>query len=217
MDTCPLTGVPCSNPKVIHVTDIGAGYVADKSYDLCQVCASGKIQQTPPSEPPKAQLHPVVKNLFDLLQIILTSKVKKSISTEQPPQQPPQQPPPPQPQQLANVKPDCPVCGTTIQDILKTSKLGCPNCYEYYKTELLPLLIHAHKSSEHVGKRPKHKNIIVEDLPAEEQIKVLELQIKQAADQEKYEKAKELKDKLTILKSANPQSEPPSTEAISSD
>ena len=188
MDKCPITGAPCSNPKTIHVTDIGPNYSAENSFDLCQVCAMGKIQEPKPAE---AQVHPIVKNLFNLLSIILTSKVKQAQEQAKTPEPTPIQP-------LS--KPPCPTCGTTIHDIATTQRLGCPNCYEYYKTELLPVLIHAHKSAEHVGKRPKHKGPIIENLPVEEQIKLFELQIKQAVDQEQYEKAKELKDKIASLK-----------------
>lgn len=194
MDKCPITGAPCSNPKIIHVTDVGPGYSAENAYDLCQVCAMGKAQQQQPPEQ-KAPLHPFVKSLFDMLSLILTAK-KQAQQV---------QPPPPElvvPQQQPLQKPPCPTCGTTIQDIVTTQRLGCPHCYEYYKIELLPVLIHAHKSAEHVGKQPKRKGPCFEDLPAEEQVRILEMQIKLAADQELYEKAKELKDKLTAIKAS---------------
>lgn len=194
MDKCPITGAPCSNPKLIHVTDVGSGYTAENSYDLCQVCAMGKAQQPEP----KATVHPLLKTLFDLLSLIIASK-KQAQQTQQVQEQP-------QPQALESVvptsqmKPSCPACGTTIQDIVTTQRLGCQICYEHYQTELLPVLIHAHKSAEHVGKRPKNKGPKLEELPVKEQIYVLEMQIKQLADQEQYEKAKELKDRLTALK-----------------
>lgn len=195
MEKCPYTGAPCSNPKVIHVTEVGPDYTATGFYDLCQSCSMGKSQQA------EGHLHPIVKNLFDLLAIIInfknqTQDTSQKISLE--PTVPVQQ------------KPPCPNCGTTVEDIAKSQRLGCPECYEYYKIELLPVLIHAHKSSEHVGKRPKHKESVMDSLPIPEQIYVLEMQMKLAVEQEQYEKAKEIKDKLTVLKSINLQSEPPS-------
>lgn len=193
MEKCPYTGDPCSNPKVIHITDVGSNYTAVDTYDLCQTCAMGKTQT-------EKQLHPIVKNLFDLLLLIITSKTKQAQEIAQEPVSPP----------APQGKPPCPNCGTTIHDIITNERLGCPECYEYYKVELLPVLIHAHKSSEHVGKRPKHKNLVIDNLPAEEQICVLEMQMKLAVEQEQYEKAKEIKDKLAVLKSTNPLPEPPS-------
>lgn len=207
MDKCPITGMPCDNPKVIHVTDIGPNYTAAKSYDLCQICGAAKLQQE------QSQLPPVVSSLFGMLQAILAAKKQQLQGQGQATPNPGafvalpviQQPVAPPPQ----MKPPCPACGTTIHDIQQTNRLGCPQCYEWYKHELMPVLIHAHKATEHVGKQPKPKAAILEDMPLEEQIYVLEMQIKQAVEHEKYEKAGELKAKLDQLKATLPP-EPPS-------
>lgn len=180
MERCPITGVPCSNPKIVHITDVGPGYTAENTYDLCQVCAMSKVQQKP-----KPEEKPIIKNLFDLLKLLITSKAQQ---VQQPVQ--PVEPPPPPP------VPSCPGCGMTAQELVHAKKLGCPTCYDFYKRELLPVLIHAHKSTEHVGKKPKCNH----SLPVEEQIKTLELQMKQAVEQEQYEKAQELKNRLAELK-----------------
>lgn len=195
MDKCPYTGAPCSNPKVIHITEVGPDYTATEIYDLCQSCSMGKNQQT------EEHLYPIVKNLFDLLAIIINSKNQTQDTSQKISSEP-----------IASVrqKPPCPNCGTTAEDVVRNQRLGCSECYEHYKIELLPILIHAHKSSEHVGKRPKYKEPVIDSLPIPEQIYVLEMQMKLAVEQEQYEKAKEIKDKLTALKSINLQSEPPS-------
>jgi protein-arginine kinase activator protein McsA len=118
----------------------------------------------------KKPLPPLLTSLFELIKMATT------------------------PQQLPT-KPPCPGCGITVQYIIKNSRLGCGRCYEYFKNELLPVLIQSHKNIKHVGKKPEFSNL-------EERIINLELQLKQAIEQEQYEKAKEIKIKLDMLKSA---------------
>ena len=90
----------------------------------------------------------------------------------------------------------CPQCGSSMNDIVKMSRLGCENCYEYYKKELLPIIMRTHKSIKHTGKRPKN-------ICPSRQIKLLEEQMKLAVEKELYESAKEIKDKIAQLKLSN--------------
>ena len=175
MHKCPLHGNPCDNPKIIHVTEVGANYMVEKTYDLCQICGNNKINE---ALIPKTKISSMVQDIIDLLSVTVASG---KIITEIP--------------QLS-VKSPCPFCETTIYDIIKSSRLGCAKCYEHYKEELIPVILKAHKSMDHKGKQPKYKTSL---LSLEEQIYVLKLKIKQAIEQEQYEKAKELKDQLDII------------------
>ncbi len=137
---------------------------------LCDECGSNYVK-------PKSSLPPVLLGLFELLKMATLGKLSQMVSSKQKP----------------IGKPPCPTCGMSIQDIIKTSRLGCGDCYNYYKQELIPVLMQAHKIIEHKGKRPK-------SVSREEEIRTLELQLKQAVDQEQYEKAQEIKKKLDGFK-----------------
>jgi hypothetical protein len=209
---CPVTGLPCPHPKVIHVTEVGANYEATGVFHLCQVCGNAMMEEDKPKPPPppvqpQPALPPFVKGLFELLALVMHNKMKgfAAVPVQQQPPQMPQGLPQPQYIPTPIMKPPCPVCGTTLHDIAKTSRLGCGHCYEHYRTELLPVFINAHKAAEHVGKRPKQKHSL-EGIPLEEQIKLVELQLKQAVEFEQYERAQVLKQKLDELrKQINPE------------
>ena len=75
----------------------------------------------------------------------------------------------------------CSVCGSTIDDIITTGKLGCPRCYEDHKEQIatnLPLLHFGGRT--HKGKSPKK----LEDL------------LEKAVKQERYEDAAVLRDRI---------------------
>ena len=86
-----------------------------------------------------------------------------------------------------NPKLPCPSCRWSLLDIAKQARLGCSDCYEHFKEELLPILSHAQKSVRHVGKQPKHKQATVASLEK------LKLQLSQAVKEERYEDASEIK------------------------
>ena len=46
----------------------------------------------------------------------------------------------------------CPVCGTRFTDFEKTGLLGCPSCYDVFKTELLPHIARIQGKVKHTGK-----------------------------------------------------------------
>jgi len=86
-----------------------------------------------------------------------------------------------------NMEPAC-SCGHTIRDIVFTGRVGCGNCYEYFKKELMPLIEMYQSSLKHKGKVPK--NIIL----------TLEEQLKRAVAKEDYETAARLRDEIKLLR-----------------
>ncbi len=94
----------------------------------------------------------------------------------------------------------CPYCGITYKQFRSQGRLGCPHDYEVFQAELGPLLesIHAGET-QHVGKCPprasdssrRHYDLIR-----------LRSQLKAAVDDEAYEKAAELRDKIQTLEDA---------------
>ena len=45
----------------------------------------------------------------------------------------------------------CPICNLSFSDIAKSGKVGCSDCYNTFKEELLPYLKRVHGSTVHVG------------------------------------------------------------------
>jgi protein-arginine kinase activator protein McsA len=82
----------------------------------------------------------------------------------------------------------CPTCGTTIQDIANTSRIGCPDCYTTFKEELKPFIMNFHKAYKHIGKSPKRIDN-----------KDLKKALEEAIKKEDYELAAKLRDDIKKL------------------
>lgn len=85
----------------------------------------------------------------------------------------------------------CPTCGFTNEDLRKTGRLGCPNCYAVFAEMLGDVLNDCQKGLQHSGKVPeaqvglRKKNLA--DL------------LKKAVDDERFEEAALLRDQLKVL------------------
>lgn len=97
----------------------------------------------------------------------------------------------------------CPVCKTSLREFKSTGKLGCPNCYEMFRTEIANILkriapFETHKQD--AIKAPKAK----QSKPSkDEQIKTLREEMKLAVSEERYEDAAKIKKQIAKLESAN--------------
>ncbi len=90
----------------------------------------------------------------------------------------------------------CPVCGITFFEFRNHGRLGCPHDYECFGAELAPLLVNIHGDVEHKGKRPKRASANAE---SGRQLIRLRRELKEAVDQEDYELASVLRDKIKEL------------------
>lgn len=43
----------------------------------------------------------------------------------------------------------CPECGTDVESLRRSGLLGCPHCYEVFRTQLEPLLRSVHHATDH--------------------------------------------------------------------
>ena len=91
----------------------------------------------------------------------------------------------------------CDKCGSTFNDIVRSGKIGCADCYSTFYDKLLPSLERLHGRTRHEGKIP---NGIVE-VPDKSEKEKLQDELKQAVDEQNYEKAAELRDKIKALES----------------
>ncbi len=92
----------------------------------------------------------------------------------------------------------CEKCGNTFNDIVNSGKLGCADCYETFYDKLLPSLQRIHGKTRHEGKNPTViKTDVVESVDV---ITNLTEQLKQAINEQDFEKAAQLRDKINELK-----------------
>ncbi len=92
------------------------------------------------------------------------------------------------------VKLECSSCHMEYKDFKKFGRLGCSECYTSFSTHLATLLKRIHGSNHHFGKSPtrvspaqKKKTEVFGDL---------KIQLQRAIQNEDFEKAAQLRDKL---------------------
>jgi protein arginine kinase activator len=90
----------------------------------------------------------------------------------------------------------CPHCGITFKQFRSQGRLGCPRDYEIFHQELLPLLESIHGETQHVGKFPPK---ISETSRRQYELLRLKNELKTAIDDEKYELAAGLRDRIQTL------------------
>jgi protein arginine kinase activator len=87
----------------------------------------------------------------------------------------------------------CPICGITFFEFRNQGRLGCPHDYVCFQKELEPLILNIHGETTHVGKRPVRSSA---DTAHQTDLIRLRKDLKQAIEQEKYERASELRDEI---------------------
>ena len=87
----------------------------------------------------------------------------------------------------------CPVCGITFYEFRNEGRLGCPHDYTCFDAELEPLVVNIHGATKHVGKHPRRT-----DGDSDWQTKLIRLrrELKEAVDEERYERASALRDEI---------------------
>jgi protein arginine kinase activator len=99
----------------------------------------------------------------------------------------------------------CPGCNTTLEDMTKQDRLGCPQCYETFDKYIKPLLENYHGSLVHKGKVPKHleDHQIKALFPPRDIIKfkiaTLHDEKRVAISEERYERAAEIVKEVEAL------------------
>ncbi|NLB87638.1 MAG: hypothetical protein GX790_00175 [Syntrophomonadaceae bacterium] len=90
----------------------------------------------------------------------------------------------------------CPNCKTNFNDIKHMGKLGCSECYTAFEEELEPTLRRIHGNSRHIGRIPLRGGGTV---LIKKQIADLKNQLQTAVNNEEYEKAAVIRDKIKKL------------------
>lgn len=176
---CPITNTPCPEKKCIHITDVNENAVAFQT-DLCINCGEKVYEQSLPDNynKHKKPQNNSIENLFNFIDVVLKNIKSMSLLDIQ--------------VNKFHEEKNCPSCKSTIKDIVTASRLGCAECYNFFKNELIVVINKTQGSLRHTGKQP------VKLLPKEKQLDKLYTQLKILIQQEKYEEAsvitKQIKD-----------------------
>ena len=91
---------------------------------------------------------------------------------------------------------ECPSCGIKFVEFRNTGRLGCPNDYQEFRDDLIPLLENIHGETKHCGKTPRR---MPQSQQALSELMQLRNRLKQAVTKEDYEEAARLRDRIKQL------------------
>lgn len=90
----------------------------------------------------------------------------------------------------------CEKCGMSYDEFQRVGKLGCNNCYEVFHEKIKPLIKRLHGSIVHNGKIPAS---VSKDIKSSKEIEELKELLNKAIQNEEYEKAAEIRDKIKSI------------------
>lgn len=90
----------------------------------------------------------------------------------------------------------CQCCGSSFEDIAKTGKVGCAECYNVFYEELLPSVQRIHGRTSHTGKLAHSAGT---EVKVKNEIAKLQTELEKAIKAQEFEKAAELRDKIREL------------------
>ena len=90
----------------------------------------------------------------------------------------------------------CPSCGQRFNEIGKSGKLGCSDCYKAFEEELEPNLRRIQGNGVHVGKIPLRNG---EQAVQRKKMGLLKQALQDAIASEQYEKAAEIRDHIKTM------------------
>lgn len=180
MQKCTHCGkTQCKNGvPTVHAVDIESGKIV-KAQFMCETMAEqlGILQ-------PKAaslQLSPeILENLLGGLKGEAAEKAADRPRTR--------------PTELA-----CPACSLTLGAFKMRGRLGCPRCYEVFRSHVVALLDRVHDATSHQGRFPGRT---VRKAPDPVNLTELRKQLEAAIAGEQYEEAARLRDRLRKITGA---------------
>lgn len=92
----------------------------------------------------------------------------------------------------------CEYCGSTFNDIVKSGRVGCANCYSKFEDRLQPTITKMHGNAKHIGKNVTY----TEEKEAESEISELDKlknDLKLAIKEQRFEDAAVLRDKINEM------------------
>jgi protein arginine kinase activator len=93
----------------------------------------------------------------------------------------------------------CSICGIKFVEFRNSGRLGCPHDYNEFHDELVPLLENVHGEIRHCGKVPRRHP---QSKQAESELVQLRKRLSQAINEEHYEEAARLRDKIKQIEAS---------------
>ena len=90
----------------------------------------------------------------------------------------------------------CPFCGTDLKSIKKNAMMGCPYCYDEFRSILLPIIKAIHHDIEYRGKIPE---TMPRQIKLEKSISDLRKRLKREIFVENFEEAARIRDEIKQL------------------
>ena len=99
----------------------------------------------------------------------------------------------------------CPKCELTFSEFKRVGKFGCAECYQSFSARLDPIIRRVHSgNTKHYGKIPKRKG---GSLHTKKELESYQLQLRQLIENEAFEEAANVRDKIKALKDRQHHSE----------
>ncbi|MFN0129521.1 MAG: UvrB/UvrC motif-containing protein [Verrucomicrobiales bacterium] len=89
----------------------------------------------------------------------------------------------------------CPSCGYSQAEFKRVGRLGCPRCYDTFRSDVETVLGNLHKGTRHTGKVPA--NALASALG--NRLESLRRELAKAIDEEQFEEAVRLRDEINSL------------------
>lgn len=92
----------------------------------------------------------------------------------------------------------CGKCGMSFEEIVKSGKIGCADCYEKFYEMLLPSIQRIHGKTQHNGKTAtvNEEKEVIKEKTKEEIIAELKEEMKAAIEEQNFERAAEIRDEI---------------------
>jgi protein arginine kinase activator len=95
----------------------------------------------------------------------------------------------------------CDNCGSSFNDIVKSGRIGCADCYETFFDKLMPSIHRLHGNTKHEGKVPL--NAVTNETDEQSKITALREEMNRAIESEDFEKAASIRDEIKELEEKN--------------
>lgn len=92
----------------------------------------------------------------------------------------------------------CEYCGSTFNDIVKSGRVGCANCYSKFEDRLQPTITKMHGNAKHIGKNVTYTEE-KEAEPENSELDKLKNDLKLAIKEQRFEDAAVLRDKINEM------------------
>jgi protein arginine kinase activator len=159
----------CDNPATFHITELTDG--KPQELHLCEEHAREYLTSSGDEQPSTGSMAAVLaQQMAQQMAIGQTAEELAELDQQ-----------------------SCPICGITFFEFRSHGRLGCPHDYVCFQQQLEPLIMNIHGETEHTGKTPLR---CPTDTQQRTQLIRLRREMKDAVDEEDYERATELRDRI---------------------